>query len=88
MNAPTKSLPKPIRLIDQKDVICPAGEACGAGKAVRCRIEHSTIVAAENPSTVQGFCLGQYMLCPTWQAEKQRIEANRIAPLVSEWHGE
>ena len=87
VDLPTQ-LAKPTRLINQSDLRCPAAETCGAGTAVRCRIEHSVIEAATSPSTLQSFCLFKYVECPTWQAEKARIAANKTAPLVSEWDGD
>ena len=70
------------------DVRCPAGTPIGctpAGSGCRCGIEHSSICAATDPTSLIDFCLnraGGYRRCPTWLAEKERIEAQRKAPLV------
>lgn len=83
---PTKSpdLAKPTRLIDYKDIRCPAGDTARAGTAVRCKIEHSTISAYLDPSSVQGFCCGNYQSCPTWLAEKARIDAKQTGSLIED----
>lgn len=54
--------------------------ACGS--AVRCTIEGSTLTAKDDPSTLGTFCLAEYQLCTTWEAEKQRIERGQMAGLL------
>jgi hypothetical protein len=68
-------LPRPARLIDQADVICPAGCVARAGGGVLCRIEGDVIDARLNPLSVGDFCLGDYQSCPTWRAHKNAISA-------------
>jgi hypothetical protein len=61
-------------------VTCPGGEPIGealAGSGCECRIEDSAILSSTDPSSLARFCLADYCGCPTWQAEKRRVWANR-----------
>lgn len=69
-----------LRLQRSGKIECPAGELVSRfGIGCRCRIEHSTITAAENPSSLDRFCMGDFKQCPTWRAERDKRE---VAPLV------
>jgi hypothetical protein len=72
-------LPRPVRLIDDADVVCPAGCPALAGTGVRCRIEVHTLDARLEPSAIRGYCLADYQACPSWQAEKDAIREGRDA---------
>lgn len=66
-------------------VKCPAGEAIGEtrkGSGVRCRVEESSILADQDPRSIIAYCCGDYGTCPTWQAEKARIAAQRRESLI------
>lgn len=68
-------------------VECPAGEPIGealAGSGCACRIEESALMAATDPSTLTAFCLGRYIECPTWQADKHRIWVGRKMRLIDQ----
>jgi hypothetical protein len=76
-------LAKLRRLIDDEDVKCPAGQSCMAGAGVLCRLEGLPIVANEQPTSLQAFCLNEegHTQCPTWRAEKERVWAGRRRPI-------
>lgn len=68
---------------------CPAGAAIGetpGGSGCRCRVEHESLTATSSPSSLILYCLSGdgYKACPTWRAEKDRIESGRVARLVNE----
>jgi hypothetical protein len=68
---------------------CPAGAFIAEtieGSGCRCRVEHESLTASSHPSSLIRFCLSRegYMQCPTWQAEKARVESGRVARLVDE----
>lgn len=61
----------------QLNVVCPAGSAIAetpGGPACRCWVEKETITARESPTSLSEFCCSAYAKCPSWQAEKQRLE--------------
>lgn len=63
-------------------IVCPGGELVlesRGGVACRCRVEHSTISARENPTSLLRWCMGAYTTCPTWVEEKKKLV---VAPLV------
>lgn len=64
---------------ERRPVNCPAGVRTSVEgiPAVRCGIEDSKIDAAHDPSTLLHHCMGDYMGCPTWRAEKQHVWAVR-----------
>lgn len=68
------------------DVTCPAGmfiaETPG-GPAVRCWVEKEVIMARDNPTSLANFCCDEYTKCPTWRAEKKRVQEAK-KPLVVE----
>lgn len=66
-------------------MVCPAGTAVfetAEGSACRCKVEEQTITFLRDPSSLVNFCMGLYTLCPSWQAEKGRIEEGTVKPLV------
>jgi hypothetical protein len=73
------------RLTFDPVVRCPAGtpvfETRG-GSGCRCGIEGTTLTAKSDPSSLVTFCLGEYHLCTTWEAEKLRIEEGRMSGLL------
>lgn len=70
-----------IRPVTQDDVQCPAGTAVGGDGCV-CAIERLRIDGRRNPDSIQAFCLGEYTACPTWRAERDRIDAGEKTELV------
>lgn len=71
-------------MADELRVVCPAGEQLH--DACRCKIEHATITDRENPTSLRGFCCGNYQACPTWRTardaeneQKLRAENERLA---------
>jgi hypothetical protein len=71
------------------EAACPAGAAIAEtsqGSGCRCRVEHTSLTATNNPSSLIRYCLSRdgYKFCPTWRSEKDRIEAGRVAPLVED----
>lgn len=74
-------LPRIARLIEEGDVVCPAGCPARAGQAVLCRIEGAVIDARRNPSSLQAYCLGENRHCPTWRADKEATWAARRGAL-------
>lgn len=71
------------------ETACPAGAVIGEtiqGSGCRCRVEHESLTATSSPTSLILYCLNRdgYKRCPTWQAEKKRIEAGRVARLVAE----
>lgn len=65
-----------IRQLRQEDIQCPAGTVVG-DSCVRCAVEQGTIDGRTDTSTVSNFCMANYALCPSWQAEHERIAAGR-----------
>lgn len=70
-------------------IACPAGGVIAEtmeGSGCRCRVEHESLTATSSPSSLIRYCLHRegYMACPTWRAEKDRIESGRVARLVAE----
>lgn len=68
---------------------CPAGAAIAetpGGSGCRCRVEHASLTATSAPSSLILYCLSRdgYQTCPTWRAEKDRIESGRVARLVED----
>lgn len=54
------------------EVRCPAGRMLDSGTegpACRCGVEESLVTAARDPSSLVGYCCGEYVQCPTWRAE-------------------
>lgn len=47
-----------------------------------CAIERGVIDARRNPESVEAFCLGEYTTCPTWRAERKRIDDHVTTELV------
>ena len=76
-----EKLPRPRRLIDPEDIVCPAGCPALAGTGVLCRVAHEVIDGRLNPHSLQGFCLGDYQACSTWRAEKQAVAEGRRGAL-------
>jgi|1185.fasta_scaffold13313_2 hypothetical protein len=75
-------LPRPRRLIEPEDIVCPAGCPARAGTSVLCRIEHEVIDGRLNPYSLRDYCLGDYRTCSTWRAEKEAVaEGQRGAAL-------
>lgn len=78
-----------LPLVFDFPVQCWAGIQIGMGKGgssgCHCTVEDSDVLAAESPSSLVSFCLSRhgYRSCPTWQAEKERIAAERRAPLTA-----
>lgn len=73
------------------EVACPAGVPIGitpTGSGCRCKIAHETITTAANPKSLLMFCMSGYRQCPTWQAEKARVESGVVAPLIRETDAE
>lgn len=57
---------------------CPAGAAVGEtaqGRGCFCWVEETVLTVGDSPTSLNGYCFGNYLACPTWIAEKQRIEA-------------
>lgn len=79
-----------LPLVFDAPVQCPAGRKIGLGRGgssgCYCAIEHSQILAAENPSSLLAYCLPTvgHLSCPTWQAEKERIAEGRRTELVDQ----
>jgi hypothetical protein len=71
-----------IRPLTDGDVQCPAGSCEAGGTGVYCAIERGLIDARRNPNSVEGFCLGEYLTCPTWRREKEREWAHESVELV------
>jgi hypothetical protein len=72
------------RLIEQRDLQCPAAEVARAGEAVRCRVSREVMLARDNSESIAGFCMvgsadGGHARCPIWRAERDRRTAR---PLV------
>ena len=74
-------LPRMRRLIDDDDVVCPAGCPARAGTGVLCRIEGEVIDGRRNPATIARYCTGDNRACPTWQADKEAVWAGRRGAL-------
>ncbi len=81
MSTVNARLPRLARLIDDADVVCPAGCAARAGTGVMCRVEGDVIDARANPTSVARFCLGDNRTCPSWQAEKEAHWAEQRSAL-------
>lgn len=79
-----------LPLVFDFPVECPAGTNIGLGRGGSsgcfCAIEHSEILAAENPSSLIAYCLSAqgHRRCPTWQSEKERIAERRRKALTEE----
>jgi hypothetical protein len=74
-----------LRLTFDPAVTCPAGTAIHEtpeGSGCRCAIERNTLTALRDPSSLLGYCLSDYSACPTWQAEKQHVEAGHRRALL------
>jgi hypothetical protein len=70
--------------------VCPAGKfvaETSEGPACRCVIEQQTISVGTQPVSLGDFCFGDYRACPTWRAEKKRIEESRKTFLIDEGRG-
>lgn len=65
-----------LRQLRQDDIQCPAGTVVG-DSCVRCAVEQGTIDGRTDTSTVGNFCMSNYALCPSWQAEHERIAEGR-----------
>ena len=74
-------LPRPRRLIDPEDIVCPAGCPALAGTGVYCRVAHEAIDGRLNPYALRDFCLGEYKRCPTWRADKEAVAEGRRGAL-------
>ena len=71
------------RVVTLLEIPCPAGEPVVetlGGSGCHCRVEDSVIVSALDPSSLGRFCVARdgYLRCPTWQAETERIERERV----------
>jgi hypothetical protein len=68
-----------LRLIENADIVCPAGRAVGAGRGVLCGVEQHVLELTEGTS-IERYCTGDYKQCPSWRAEKEAYwEAQRTA---------
>ncbi len=68
-----------LRLIENADIVCPAGRAVGAGRGVLCGVENHVLQLDEGMS-IERYCTGDYKQCPSWRAEKEAYwEAQRSA---------
>jgi hypothetical protein len=73
-----------LRQLEDKDIACPAGRVVGDA-CVFCSIEEGPIDGRTQTMSVTGFCMSVegHKTCPTWQAEKERIAANRTEKLTA-----
>lgn len=74
-----------LPLVFDPVVQCPAGVPIAEapqGSGCRCRVEHSSILAASDPSSLQSFCLNRYDECPTWQFAKERAWQSKALGLA------
>lgn len=77
-----------LRLIENDDIVCPAGRAVGAGRGVLCGVEGHVLEVTEGLS-IERFCAGDYKQCPSWRAEKEAYwEAQRTAIEASDAEAE
>jgi hypothetical protein len=65
------------RVVANLDIPCPAGEPVGevlAGSGCYCRVTHSVIASATDPSSLGRFCTSAdgYRLCPVWRSDNER----------------
>jgi hypothetical protein len=47
------------------------------GSGVHCGVEDNTLTAAADPSSLESFCFGQYVLCPSWEQAKRWEQEGR-----------
>jgi hypothetical protein len=67
-------------------VVCPAGslQSSPEGDSCWCGVEQASISAALSPSSLTSFCLSNYVDCPTWRAEKERVWAGSHRELIDD----
>lgn len=65
-----------LRQLRPDDVKCPAGSVVG-DSCIRCKIEDGIIDGRTSTASVENFCMSNYPLCPSWQAEHERIAEGR-----------
>jgi len=68
-----------IRVIADLDIPCPAGEPLGEvleGSGCVCRITHSVVASATDPSSLGNFCTSVegHRECPVWQSDHADLE--------------
>lgn len=71
--------PRPVRMLEQSDIACPAGIVARAGRACLCRIENHELSLDKEASSLQAFCLNRegYVNCPSKQDDRRRHDERR-----------
>lgn len=64
------------RQLRDEDIACPAGRVVGDAGCF-CSLEQGVVDGRTQTASIGAYCMSEYVECPTWQAEKRRLEDSK-----------